>query len=93
MIPPESLSFEKNQGKKHEYHKGYHLLQNLKLNQGKWSSVQVKPYAVCRYLENIFKKGNPPTDENDCKQTHALKSFELPEFQVTIPGKNHKSIG
>jgi len=57
-------------------------LYGFKLNGGK----VVASNSIGWNLKAVFKKSNPPTNQNHKKERRA------PEFQVTIPGKRHKNI-
>ena len=60
MVKAEGFGFEQQQGKDHEYRKGYHLLDDFELNERERPAKSLVTDPVGRHLETIFKKGNPP---------------------------------
>ena len=69
---PFKLLFENDHGEDHENDNGYGFLYGLQLHQAEWAAIILETDAVCRHLEEIFKKSKPPTDEDNGEQTKVL---------------------
>lgn len=59
---------EYKQSKKSEYDKSDYFLYHLKLPYVKRTAMGLVAYSVCRNLENIFKKSDPPAYKDYCRQ-------------------------
>ncbi len=81
-VVPRRFHFEIKEGKHDEHRQRDHFLDNLKLVGG----VGIAPPTVGRHLEQVFKKGNAPTHEDDKEQRLVL------EFQMPIPREGHEDI-
>ncbi len=93
MIHPEGFRFKHNDNKKGKNNQRDHLLDHLELPEIERPAVFMEPDPVGRNLEDIFKKGNAPTDEDHRKQPQLAEKIPLAEFQMTVPRERHKSIG
>ena len=65
MIPFKGKVFEKDQGKSREDDQRDHLLDHLELDQVEGAAFLLETDPVGGHLETIFKKSNPPTDEDN----------------------------
>lgn len=93
VVPPERFIFEKQQRKSNKNHQRNNLLNNLKLNQRKRATIRFEPDSVGRNLQQVLKKSNTPTDEDNGKQRQALAPLHFLKLQVAVPGQRHKCVG
>jgi hypothetical protein len=93
VIPPKGKIFEKDQRESRKDDKRDHLLDHLQLDKGERASLLLETDPVGRHLETIFKKSNPPADEDNGEQGR-MPGTVLPEkTQMPVPGHRHKSVG
>ena len=82
MVPAQGFVQPKSR-KKHEDGQGNDLLNGFQFRCGKMSITN----AVGGHLQYVFKKSQPPADQNDYGQSRAFVA------QVSVPRKRHEHIG
>jgi hypothetical protein len=92
MIPFEAL-FKDDHAKDHENGKCDGLLYRFQLNKVKRTSIFLKTYTICRYLEDVFEEGKPPANENNGDKPEIFAPRHVLKFQMTVPGEGHERIG
>lgn len=79
MVPSEVFVREKSQSKDGEYGQRYDLLDNLKLDEVKWSAIINKSYTVGWDLAAVFEESYAPRDYDDTEHTPLLHNREVAE--------------
>src|SRR5690606_7906363 len=93
MIEPEGLIFKEYHRKEDENEQGYDFLQHLKLNQRKRAAHFTVADAVGRHLKEILEQCDAPADEHNRNQSQVFEPFQFFEFEVSVPGQGHESVG
>jgi hypothetical protein len=93
MIHPERFRFKNNDNKKGKNNQRDHLLDHFELPEIERPAVFMEPDPVGGNLEDIFEKGNAPTDEDHRKQAELAEIIPLAELQMPVPGEGHKYVG
>ena len=93
MVHFDGFVLEKDHGKDHEYHQGDDFLKDFEFDKGEWPAVFFEANSIGRYLKEVLKEGNAPTDHHNADQTEIFKPFKVFELQVPVPGEGHKGVG
>jgi hypothetical protein len=92
VVPGQLIRFEDENGNEDKHRERNGFLNGFEFEQIERSPVTHVPDPVGRHLEDVLKKRQSPTDQNDGQQTQVLQSRDFFELEVAVPGKSHEHV-